>query len=171
MTLVRASGRYETKRNHALVMADPVFDASDERLRDAARQITQAPERDREPSQRRVPDKDAVPTLSLPRLPESEKLGKNLKGILGASCALYTGWHAPNRLSCINSEGKLSRIARVVFATHGFAANDVPGIMEPVLALTMVPQGTDGFLTMSEVAGLRMDIDIAALTACKTDLE
>ena len=56
----------------------------------------------------------------------------------------------------------------MVFATHGFAGNEIPGVMEPALALTMVPAGTDGFLTMSEVAGLKMSSNIAALTACKT---
>jgi CHAT domain-containing protein len=40
--------------------------------------------------------------------------------------------------------------------------------MEPVLALTMVPPGVDGFLTMSEVAGLKTNADIVALTACQT---
>jgi CHAT domain-containing protein len=62
----------------------------------------------------------------------------------------------------------LDRYNFIVFATHGFAGNNIPGIMEPVLALTMVPPGTDGFLTMSEVAGLKMNADVAALTACQT---
>ena len=32
----------------------------------------------------------------------------------------------------------------------------------------MVPHGTDGYLTMSEVAGMKMNADVAALTACQT---
>ena len=56
----------------------------------------------------------------------------------------------------------------MIFATHGFAGNKIPGIMEPVLALTMVPPGTDGYLTISEVVGLKMNADVVALTACQT---
>ena len=42
--------------------------------------------------------------------------------------------------------------------------------MEPVLVLTLVPAGTDGFLRMTEVMGLNMNADIVALTACQTGL-
>ena len=42
--------------------------------------------------------------------------------------------------------------------------------MEPVLVLTLVPPGTDGFLRMTEVMGLNMNADIVALTACQTGL-
>jgi len=42
--------------------------------------------------------------------------------------------------------------------------------MEPVLVLTLVPPGTDGYLRMTEVMGLDMNADIVALTACQTGL-
>jgi CHAT domain-containing protein len=46
----------------------------------------------------------------------------------------------------------------------------VPGLMEPFLALTMAPSGTDGFLKMSDVLSLKMNADVVALTACQTGL-
>ena len=42
--------------------------------------------------------------------------------------------------------------------------------MEPVLLLTTVPYGTDGYLRLSEVMGLRMNAGIVALTACMSGL-
>jgi CHAT domain-containing protein len=65
---------------------------------------------------------------------------------------------------------RLSSYGKVVFATHGYAGKDLPGIKEPVLVLTLVPPGTDGFLRMSEVMGLSLNADVAALTACQTAL-
>jgi len=35
---------------------------------------------------------------------------------------------------------------------------------------TLVPPGTDGYLRMSEVMGLKMNADMVALTACQTGL-
>jgi CHAT domain-containing protein len=58
----------------------------------------------------------------------------------------------------------------VVLATHGDISNKEAWLLEPVLYLTMVPNRKDGLLTMSEVAGLKLDTDVAALTACKSGL-
>jgi CHAT domain-containing protein len=56
----------------------------------------------------------------------------------------------------------------IIFATHGYFGSDLPGIQEPVLVLTQVnlPEGQDGFLRLSEVMGLKLNCDIAVLTAC-----
>jgi CHAT domain-containing protein len=58
----------------------------------------------------------------------------------------------------------------VVFATHGVLGNKVPGLMEPFLALTMAPPGTDGLLKMSDILSLKMNADVVALTACQSGL-
>jgi CHAT domain-containing protein len=170
MTLVRTLGRDTRSGKSTLVMVDPVFSPSDERLHGAAGQIPQPGEAREGARPQHALGTSALGGFRLRRLAESEKLGMWLKGLLGANCQLYTG------LQCTKATffGKVGQNAglynAVVFGTHGFAANDLPGFMEPVLALTMVPRGTDGFLTMSEVAGMRMDVDIAALIACKTGL-
>jgi CHAT domain-containing protein len=60
----------------------------------------------------------------------------------------------------------------LLFATHGYFGKDLPGIQEPVLILTLVDQPKDqnGFLRLSEVMGLKLNCDVAALTACQTGL-
>ena len=64
----------------------------------------------------------------------------------------------------------LSRYRYLTFATHGILDRTVPYIKEPALVLTQVgnPEGYDGFLTMSEVMGLKLDAEVVALTACET---
>jgi CHAT domain-containing protein len=63
----------------------------------------------------------------------------------------------------------------LVFATHGILDNDIPIIKEPALVLTQVgtdlnDPSRDGFLTMSEVMGMKLNCQIAALTACQTGM-
>ncbi len=60
-----------------------------------------------------------------------------------------------------------------VFATHGILDNQIRYIQEPALVLSQVDVDStehtrDGFLTMSEVMGLRLDAEVAALMACDT---
>jgi len=69
-----------------------------------------------------------------------------------------------------NIKPTLKKYDKIVFATHGYFGKDLAPIMEPVLVLTLVPPGTDGFLRMTEVMGLNMNADIVALTACQTGL-
>jgi CHAT domain-containing protein/Tfp pilus assembly protein PilF len=170
MKLVRTLGKDKKSGQRLLVMTDPIFGMSDERLQNSDRQVAQDQTKDVNSLTLLALETAARGTFSLRRLEESEKLGKELKELLGANCEVYTGLECTKRTFLSKFSGQFDQYSAVVFGTHGFAANDLPGIMEPVLALTMVPQGTDGFLTMSEVAGLAMNVNIAALTACKTGL-
>jgi CHAT domain-containing protein len=65
----------------------------------------------------------------------------------------------------------------VHFATHGVLNGQVQGLAEPGLILTPPPKGTsdpkalqrdDGFLTVSEIAALKLDADWVVLSACNT---
>ncbi len=42
-------------------------------------------------------------------------------------------------------------------ASVSYAGKDLPGITEPVLVLSLVPPGVDGYLRMSEVMGLTLN--------------
>jgi hypothetical protein len=66
--------------------------------------------------------------------------------------------------------GGLERFRMVYFATHGLVGGDRAGdavLAEPALALTP-GEGEDGFLTATEVAGLRLNADFVVLSACNT---
>ena len=66
----------------------------------------------------------------------------------------------------------ISKYRHLIFATHGILDTDLPYIREPALVLAQVGNGpgADGFLTMSEVMELKLDAEVAALTACRTGL-
>jgi CHAT domain-containing protein len=106
--------------------------------------------------------------FKLPRLANTESLAQSLKQLYGEDSDVYTGLESSKSNFLSKVAPRLNTYESIVFATHGFAANGIPGIMEPALALSMVPPGTDGFLTMSEVAGLSMSPEVAALVACQT---
>ncbi len=57
------------------------------------------------------------------------------------------------------------------FAVHGILAYDVPYIKEPALVLaTDFDSKEDGFLTLREIYGLKLNADLVTLSACKTGL-
>jgi CHAT domain-containing protein len=81
------------------------------------------------------------------------------------------------RLKDLSEQGRLTDYVIVHFATHGALAGQVEGSAEPGLILTPPPKGTqdpkllardDGFLTASEIAGLKLDADWVILSACNT---
>jgi len=59
----------------------------------------------------------------------------------------------------------------ISFATHGLIPGDLNGLYEPVLALTnpiVSGEKEDGLLTMTKVLGLKLNADLAILSACNT---
>jgi len=66
----------------------------------------------------------------------------------------------------------LCQYSTIVFATHGYAGNDIPGINEPMMVLALLdqPEGQDGFLRASEVSCLKLRADLVVLLACDSAL-
>ena len=108
--------------------------------------------------------------LRFSRLALTADLAKALVEMQKKGSEVYTGFNASKSKFLDKISPLLNRYDTVVFATHGYFGKDLPGIMEPVLVLTLVPPGTDGYLRMTEVMGLNMNADIVALTACQTGL-
>ena len=97
-------------------------------------------------------------------------MAKSLAALVKEKADVYTGFEATKSNFLGKIAPRLNHYHEVVFATHGDFGKDLPGIMEPVLVLTLIPPGTDGYLRMTEVMGLNMNADIVALTACQTGL-
>jgi CHAT domain-containing protein len=71
----------------------------------------------------------------------------------------------------LSEAGELAKYRIIHFATHGALAGEVGGNSEPGLILTPPSTATerdDGYLSASEIAGLKLDADWVILSACNT---
>jgi CHAT domain-containing protein len=71
----------------------------------------------------------------------------------------------------LSADGTLARHKIVHFATHGALAGQLSRSAEPGLILTppdTASEADDGYLTASEIAGLKLDANWVILSACNT---
>ena len=71
----------------------------------------------------------------------------------------------------LSASGELATYRILHFATHGLLAGQLRGTSEPGLILTPPESATaedDGYLSASEIAGLKLDADWVILSACNT---
>jgi CHAT domain-containing protein/tetratricopeptide (TPR) repeat protein len=93
---------------------------------------------------------------------------------VGADTAtdLYLGVRATeSEVKRLSESGALAKYKIVHFATHGAVAGELSGATEPGLILTPPEKASeidDGYLTASEIAGLKLDADWVILSACNT---
>ena len=168
LTLVRTIGNKEKPKDRLFVVADPVFNMKDQRAQKASE--TRLSQREKEYNIQRMAAMEETTGPIFPQLPETGKLAANLSSMYGTNCLSITGLKADKLDFLAKIAPRMDQYGKVVFATHGVMGNKVPGVMEPFLALSMVPPGTDGFLKMSDILSLKMNSDIVALTACQTGL-
>ncbi len=116
---------------------------------------------------------DAALLRKAPPLPETADELCAVAADLGAAPGeVYLGARATEgQVKRLSQTGELAQFRIVHFATHGALAGQVRGTAEPGLLLT--PPDTpseedDGYLTASEIAGLKLDADWAILSACNT---
>jgi CHAT domain-containing protein len=85
---------------------------------------------------------------------------------------IYLGSRATeHEIKKLSAEGKLAQYRIVHFATHGSVAGQVSGSNEPGLILTppdKPSEDDDGYLSASDIAGLKLDADWVILSACNT---
>ena len=85
---------------------------------------------------------------------------------------IFLGARASERdIKAMNARGVLANYQIVHFATHGTLAGQLSGTTEPGLILTPPDKATredDGYLSASEIAGLKLDADWVILSACNT---
>ena len=74
-------------------------------------------------------------------------------------------------VKALSENGQLADYRVVHFATHGAMAGQLRGTAEPGLVLTPPAEASaedDGYLSASEIAGLKLDADWVILSACNT---
>jgi CHAT domain-containing protein len=172
LTLARTHGSRRDPRGKILILADPVFQASDDRIQGTShRQAKQSKPHGAMYRELMEAVQDRrFGALAFHRLPLTGRLAHDLQTLYAGDSTALTGLEATKERFLSEISPTLPQYDNVVFATHGYFGNDLPGIMEPVLVFGLVPPGTDGYLRMSEAMGLRMAADIVVLTACQTGL-
>jgi tetratricopeptide (TPR) repeat protein/CHAT domain-containing protein len=109
-----------------------------------------------------------------PPLPETADELCGVANILGvdASTQVHIGADAREQeIKRLSYDGELAKYEIIHFATHGALAGQLSLQAEPGLLLTPPEKPSDiddGFLTASEIAGLKLDADWVILSACNT---
>jgi CHAT domain-containing protein/tetratricopeptide (TPR) repeat protein len=117
---------------------------------------------------------DVADLRSWPPLPETADELCDVAHDLGIDpkTHLYLGAMATeSKVKQLSEDGALARYKIVHFATHGAVAGQVSRASEPGLLLTPPEQASetdDGYLSASEIAGLKLDADWVILSACNT---
>jgi CHAT domain-containing protein len=168
LTLFRTVSQRKSTGERVLVIADPIFEMADTRVIELAQGApTEKPaEITLMGPFRKMQDGGA----GLCRLPMTSRLAGTLATLFPGKADVYTGLKASKNTFLEDISPRLEEYGLVVMATHGYFDEENPGILEPILVLTMVPPGTDGILRMSEVLGLKMNADLVALVACQSGL-
>ncbi len=166
MTLARTLRSNEKPGSKTLVIADPVFEPDDARLKIASAKKQQKLLAALPEKLMSIKDQTGI---TFPRLAKTTELAESLKRLNPSKTDLFTGMQAKKS---ILFDKPLTDYGSIVFATHGYFGTDIPGIQEPVLAMTLVgqPKDQDGFVRMTEVMGMKLNANIVALTACETGL-
>ncbi len=160
-----AEGRQMSgERRPLLAFADPVYSVSGRETSDSADL----------PSLRTRAYDELLPGGFAP-LPETAREAQQIAALLSGEAGradLYTGERASrSRVLALNEAGRLDDYRYLLFAAHGVLPGEVNRVNQPALVLSLPdPEGGEGFLTMSDVFGLRLNADLVSLSACNTGM-
>jgi CHAT domain-containing protein len=162
------------------VIADPVFDRSDERLKSPAilatgnqqaQTVALADARSIEHLAEKSDDEPGTTTrrLVIPRLPFTRQEATRLLALAPKTSSLGAIDFEANRETVL--KGDLSQYRYVHFATHGLLDSERPGLSALVLSMVDAqgkPQ--DGFLRANDIYNLKLPAELVVLSACQTGL-
>jgi len=159
------------------VIADPVFDRTDERFKTKAVDQNEAQPQTvafndvRSIEHLAGSDEKSVATrrLVIPRLPFTRQEATRLLALTPKSSSFGAIDFQANRATILN--GDLSQYRYVHFATHGLLDSERPGLSSLVLSM-VDPQGKpqDGFLRANDIYNLKLPAELVVLSACQTGL-
>jgi tetratricopeptide (TPR) repeat protein len=163
LTLTRTLRKTDKTKRLMFVLADPIFSDKDERR-------TQTKKTNCTELQLSVM-RAVLMYANDDRLEYTGKLAEILKNMFGPETKILCGVEA-SKAELLKQN--LNEYKYVVFATHGVLDKDISGLKQPALALTRNnlnrAKMNDGYFTMTDAMGIRLNCDLAALIACQTGL-
>ena len=156
----------------AIVLADPVFDKSDERVKiEHVPDKVSAPPRDNvsrgEAAFKSINTRDFSGPVG--RLPFTRREANEIIDLLPAADGTKVLDFEASRKT-VNS-GLLAHYRIVHFATHGLANDEQPELSGLLLSMINEEgQPQDGFLQLHEIYNLHLPVDMVVLSACETGL-
>jgi CHAT domain-containing protein len=146
------------------VLADPVFEPDDPRLRAVLRAAGRQP--DRQPGGATRPPSARMP---LARLAATREEAVAILAVAGRGSSVARLGFDASRAAATSAE--LAQYRTVHFATHGIFDNESPG-MSGIMLSMFDGQGRpqDGFLRLHDIYALRLPAELVVLSACSTAL-
>jgi CHAT domain-containing protein/Tfp pilus assembly protein PilF len=157
------------------VIADPVFDPADARVKPAAKNN---PDRQKPPtpsSKRNLIFENAAFNTGImrdgiiQRLPFSRREAESILAVVPTGEKMQALDFKANRETALSAEMSQYRI--VHFAAHGLLNSEHPELSGIVLSLVNEQgQPVDGFMRLNEIYNLNLNADLVVLSACQTAL-
>jgi CHAT domain-containing protein/tetratricopeptide (TPR) repeat protein len=163
--LRRDTGVPQTSAPMVAVLADPVFDTTDPRLRVRGQQGNSAASPSIEA--RRI--SEVATRAGLARLPFSREEADSIATLAGSRAVFKATDFRASRTTALSSAVTSARV--VHFATHGWLDNEHPDLTGLLLSLVDergVPR--DGLLRLDDIYNLHLNADLVVLSACQTAL-
>jgi CHAT domain-containing protein len=148
------------------ILADPVFSANDERVKNSSSATTQQAVEAANPGlSRSRGDK----TAQFDRLKFTRQEAEVVKALLPANSITQSLDFAASRAAATGSN--LSQYKIIHFATHGFANSERPELSGIVMSLVDEKGNPlNGFLRLTDIFNLKLAADLVVLSACQTGM-
>jgi tetratricopeptide (TPR) repeat protein len=175
--LRQEAARRQSAPKTIALLADPIFEKSDERLADVQTQrATRSPSNQADSRRRQQDLQRAIKAFgesndefTFPRLTSTGWEAERIAGLAPADQVFKALAFDANRQTA--TSGKLSDYRIIHFASHSFIHAAHPDLSGIVLSLVdRNGQEQDGFLRLHEIYNLKLRADLVTLSACRTGL-
>ncbi len=149
------------------VLADPIFDKTDERFQLTAEKNN--PKTEFVAVSQKHPRSREISGFDLPRLPFTRREADSISALISENQKEKKLDFAANRSSAMSPE--LAKFRYVHFATHGFINNENPELSG--IVFSMIDENgkdQDGFLRVNDIFNLKLPAELVVLSGCRTGL-